>query len=578
MRRLFIFIHVWLWLLWGVALSAHAENKDSSAIEDYLETLKHAPDDKETLHAIAFHYLNLGNCTEAKKYGKRLLELGKRDNDRTYCELYGHLIIGIADIESSHSTESYTHLETARTLAERSQNHAALVSIFNAFGSYALFVNDDIYSSISYYFQALEEAKRLNDRRRYAIILSNISGAYYTRNDLSGLKFAEEAMHIAKECHETVPLYYGTMNAAYYYLMTDSLTQAANAIASVEEMHDANGFKEKSDIYLLKALLCEKENNRSGAYEHYALAMENFRDASPSTVTMVYLKYARLLRADHHVDSAIRVLEHGLEYSDNDGPPIHKAQLLKELSLSYRAAGQHAKAMDYALRFQEHQDKQFNETRERALQETRIKHDIYSREQQISAQQVVILHNRYKIALLGGALLVLVVAFIMAYLSYKKKDRLYSAIVSQNREYLRREQTLREQIDQLRQSEVQVPAPSLPSDKQHDLMKRFTALMIDEQLFTDASLTVATVADKLGTNRTYLSKAINESTGKTFTQVVNDYRIHQAISEISDLAANKPLKQIAAEVGFSSLSTFYVTFQSSTGMTPARYRSKLKEI
>lgn len=109
-------------------------------------------------------------------------------------------------------------------------------------------------------------------------------------------------------------------------------------------------------------------------------------------------------------------------------------------------------------------------------------------------------------------------------------------------------------------------------------MTRFSALMEERRLFTDPSLTVAAVADELGTNRTYLSKAINESTGKTFTQVVNSYRIRQAMAEISDLEADKPLKQIAVESGFSSLSTFYVAFQSAVGMTPARYRSKLKEM
>lgn len=578
MHRFLVSIFVCVWLLIGWSIPARAENSDSSLVEAYLETLKHTPDDKEALHAIAFHYLNLGNCTEARKYGERLLALGEREKDREFCELYGHLIVGIADTESKQSTESYTHLETARTLAERTQNHHALVSIFNAFGSYALFVNNDIYSAISYYFQALEEAKSLNDQRRYAIILSNISGAYYTRNDLSGLKFAEEAMHIARECNETVPLYYGTMNAAQYYLMTDSLEQAARAIASVEQMQSANGFNDKSDIYLLKAMLHEQSGDIHGAYENYALAMENFKAAAASSVIMVYLKYAARLRTDHHIDSSIRVLEYGLTCAEAEASPVHKARLLKELSLSYREAGMYPKAMEYALRYQDYQDKLFNETRERALQETRIKHDIYSREQQINAQQLVILHNRYKITILAGILLVLAVALVMAYLSYKKKDRLYSAIVSQNREYMRREQTLREQLGKLRRSEAQPAAPSLPSDKQHDLMDRFTELMNEARLFTDASLTVATVADKLGTNRTYLSKAINESTGKTFTQVVNDYRIHQAIAEISDLAANKPLKQIAAEVGFSSLSTFYVTFQASTGMTPARYRSKLKEM
>ncbi|MDE7147413.1 MAG: helix-turn-helix domain-containing protein, partial [Duncaniella sp.] len=85
-------------------------------------------------------------------------------------------------------------------------------------------------------------------------------------------------------------------------------------------------------------------------------------------------------------------------------------------------------------------------------------------------------------------------------------------------------------------------------------------------------------AEMLGTNRTYLSKAINESTGKTFTQIVNDYRIREAIAQISDLETDKPLKLICSDVGFSSLSTFYSSFQSITGMTPARYRSQLKEI
>ena len=108
-------------------------------------------------------------------------------------------------------------------------------------------------------------------------------------------------------------------------------------------------------------------------------------------------------------------------------------------------------------------------------------------------------------------------------------------------------------------------------------MSRFTLLMTEEKLFKDPNLTVSSVADKLGSNRTYVSRAINES-GKTFTQIVNDYRIREAIALISDIEAAIPLKQICGDVGFSSISTFYSTFQSVTGMTPARYRTQLKEM
>lgn len=541
-------------------------------------SLQGAKAGNDSLRTEAFRLLNLGNCREARQYGYRLLEQGKRENDSNDAGLYGHLILGLASIESDENVECYTHLETARALAERTQNHEALMRIYNGLGNYSLFMNDDVYSAISYYFQAIEEAKAADNLRQYAMTLSNLSGAYFMRNDTSGLKYAEEAIRIAQERHECTPLYYGTMNATLYYLKTKQTEKAQTSLRKLKQMQDAYGFEGKSDLYLLNAMLCELKDDTRQAYANYACAMENFKSASPSTITMVYLEYAKLLKKDNHLPSAIRVLEHGLDQISSSKVPIYKAQLLKELSLCYREAGQYAEALTYATAYQDYQEKRFDEIRERATQETRIKHDIYSRERQISEQRMEILNNRYRIVFLSGALVVLIVAWGMSYRSYKKKDRLYRAIVTQNREYLSREQMLMEQIETLRKNEEpQSPSP-LSSDKQHDLMSRFTALMIERRLFTNPSLTVASVADELGTNRTYLSKAINESTGKTFTQIVNDYRICQAIAEISDFQTDKPLKQIATEVGFNSLSTFYTTFQASTEMTPARYRAKLKEL
>lgn len=174
-------------------------------------------------------------------------------------------------------------------------------------------------------------------------------------------------------------------------------------------------------------------------------------------------------------------------------------------------------------------------------------------------------------------LIAMIIVCGITYYSYKKKNRLYHAIISQNNRYIQREQILTRQIESLRSETNTLTSPTLSSDKMNDLALRFTALMTEQKLYTDPSITVAAVAEKLETNRTYLSKAINESMGKTFTQLINEYRICEAIAEISDLKSNKPLKQIAFEAGFSNLSTFYSSFQAATGMTPALYRSKLKK-
>lgn len=560
--------------------AAGARETDADTVKPYQEALARDPDDKDALRAVGVYYLQHGEFGEAEKCGQHLLRMGEGGYEPDFCLLWGHFIVGAATIDTGDGMECYAHLEQARTIAERVQDHKALMSIYNSFGNYAMFANSDVYSSLSYYFQALEMARKMGDRRSYAIMLSNIAGAYSARGDLSGLEYAEEAIRLARECGEDTPLFYGTMNAVQYYLKTDSLPGRAEAtIAELERMAREQGFGAEADIYLYRALLCEKKKDLSGAYSNYARAMEHFRDASESTVTAVYLHYSRLLRADRHLSSAIQVLEYGLRGSAGDSASLHKSQLMKELALCYRDSGKYAEALELSLRYNDYIEQRFDEARERATQETRIKHDIYSREQQIDRQRMEILDNHFKMALLGGGIVVLFVALGMAYYQYRKKDRLYGIIVARNRESMQREQALQKQVEALRAGEgVSQAAAGLSSDKQQDLMTRFTALMDERRLFTDPSLTVAAVADELGTNRTYLSRAINESTGKTFTQVVNSYRVRQAVAEISDLEADKPLKQIALESGFSSLSTFYTAFQSAVGMTPARYRAKLKEM
>lgn len=183
--------------------------------------------------------------------------------------------------------------------------------------------------------------------------------------------------------------------------------------------------------------------------------------------------------------------------------------------------------------------------------------------------------TRHRMILLAVCVAAAVALVLLVYFNYRKKDRLYRAIVLQNKEYMAREQMLVERLERAREQEgPQAQASQALADdggrsRINSLMPSFTSL---------TAITVGKAAEMLGTNRTYLSKAINESTGKTFTQIVNDYRIREAIAQISDLETDKPLKQICSDVGFSSLSTFYSSFQSITGMTPARYRSQLKEI
>ncbi len=550
----------------------------TDTIEEYLRALDSNPNDKNLLKVVAFHYMNVADHDNARKYARRLLALGESTGDRDFCELYGKIVMSTTFLEEDVE-KSFKLLEDARAIAEATENHDALLSINNSTGMYYMFVNNDLYTATTYYYKALEEAKIMNDERRYGIILANLAGAYLMMNDISGQKLAEQAHEIAVSRGEPVPLYYAKYTLAHFYLLSDSLDRVERLIDEVEALHHKGGFTGEPDLYVMRAQLAEKRGDISRAYHNYAQAMEHFKDADISAVTATYLAYAGLLRRNNRYASAINVLEYGLSTAASSDVKIHSPEIMKELVYAYRDAGNYKKALDYSLDYQAYQDSIFNLSRERALQENRIRHEVYNSERLIDEQKMQLMSSRHRIILLLVCVAAVLILLGLTYFNYRKKDRLYRAIVSQNSEYLQREHMLLEQIEKAKsQSANPSKTTVLAEEKADDLMSRFSSLMSERKLFKDPSLTVSSVAELLDSNRTYVSRAINDQTGKTFTQIVNEYRIREAINLISDLEANLPLKQICSDVGFNSISTFYTTFQSITGMTPARYRSQLKEI
>ena len=538
-------------------------------IKKYLNALEENPNDRAVLKTVAFYYMNIGDSEKTKFYARRLLDLARSTGDRDFSELYGRIALGSALLDEDHDG-CFRQFESARAIAEDTGNHDAMLSVNNGFGMYYLLVQNDVYTATTYYYRALEDAKAIDDNRRYGIILSNLAGAYLAMEDASGQKLAEQSHEIALKRGEPIPLYYAKYTLAHFYLLTDSLDAAARLVDETEKLYRDGGFGDEPNLYLIRGELAEKRGDIREAYRNYAMAMENFSDSDPSQVTATYISYARLLRKDHRTASAIKVLEYGLNNTASE-MRIHTPELLRELVYSYRDAGDMNKALDYSLSYQQYQDSVFRLSRERALHENRIRHEVYANERMIDEQRLELVRDRYKIAVLVICVIAVLGLLLLTYSNYRKKDRPYRAIVTQNSECIKREQLLLEQIERTRKSRETASAPPLPTDKAADLMAGFTSLMMERKLFCDPSITVGTVAELLGSNRTYLSKAINESTGKTFTQLVNEYRIREAVALISDLEANLPLKQICFDVGFKNLSHFSKAYKETFGVAPTEH-------
>lgn len=88
----------------------------------------------------------------------------------------------------------------------------------------------------------------------------------------------------------------------------------------------------------------------------------------------------------------------------------------------------------------------------------------------------------------------------------------------------------------------------------------------------DPDVTLASLAKLLGTNTTYLSRALNEGLGTTFSAFINAHRIEAVKRQLADPAVADDILTIAFAAGFNSKASFNRTFADLVGQTPSAFR------
>lgn len=117
------------------------------------------------------------------------------------------------------------------------------------------------------------------------------------------------------------------------------------------------------------------------------------------------------------------------------------------------------------------------------------------------------------------------------------------------------------------------------STKELEHYNQIVQLLKNSQIYTNPSLGLQDIGDKLNISPNYVSKIVNAQANSSFTDLVNQYR-HKMVKEMLQDPHFKKYKimAIALEAGFNSKSNFYKYFKSIEGLTPTDYRKKLQEL
>lgn len=102
--------------------------------------------------------------------------------------------------------------------------------------------------------------------------------------------------------------------------------------------------------------------------------------------------------------------------------------------------------------------------------------------------------------------------------------------------------------------------------------KSIKDIMVKDQLFLQASLSLEDLAKRAGLNKTQLSQTINRQFNKGFTDWINEYRLDEFIQRVdSNKFRHLTFIGIATEVGFNTKATFNKAFKKYKGKTPTQY-------
>ena len=102
--------------------------------------------------------------------------------------------------------------------------------------------------------------------------------------------------------------------------------------------------------------------------------------------------------------------------------------------------------------------------------------------------------------------------------------------------------------------------------------RRLQVAIVENQWHLEPSLSLQTLSRRFGMNQAYVSRALNQGIGDSFSHVINRLRVEHAKALID--AGEMNLLEIAMRSGFGSKASFNRAFKIHGGMTPSAWRRR----
>lgn len=458
------------------------------------------------------------------------------DEELTDCSL-ANLKVGDIFYARGNYINALENYQEGLKLSETSASKAHLSLIYKNIGNvYCMF--KDYGKGFDYYKKAYQIRPK-NDNELTFRILANLFGVCINRKDLEGAKKYRQLLFAAPRPNLPIDQFFLSFSTA---LMASQEARYAESNKILVNLADFCNRNKLPPTYICSA---------------YAELYSNYQNLGD------------IDQAKHYISLCI-------DHAEREKKLHYIPETLRDMAQIQRKTGNATLAQQYERQYLSLMDSIYNSQRFNVVKNQQFMYEVDKTDKEITRlHQEEEIHRQnarlYQLLFLVSILAIVLVSMLLFYVVRQKRDleASYRKLYDINRSHVET-------------GEKKAPRATnlLKEDQKQLLLDGIRRVMEETDEYCQPEFTVATLAKLIDSNERYVSMVVNDHFGKSFTEVLNDYRIKKACERLTTNNAKYAQLTIAAigqSVGYKSQTTFVKQFRKCTGLTPSVYQKFVAE-
>lgn len=372
----------------------------------------------------------------------------------------------------------------------------------------------------------------------------------------------------------------------------DSLSTITNEWNTYLKQPQSNDLKEYSDYnkLLYHGLNNLKNGNFNEARNDFQKQVSSmpFDSRHLRFLCLSHLNIADTYTAEKNFTSALSSLKTVESMTDSFKLHDIKMEVLHRLSDVYSSMGNKNEAIKVQNRYLALKDSMLNYQQLKNMSNLQFMTELDKMERKMQETRQ---HKREQDLIMLGIIIIALAIAVFLFILFRKNRKMLKrnkALYLKNVELMEMEGEYNKLKKSIPISPTAPTSPTATTDKykgsnlteesKNELLQKIIDVMENDEAIFSPGFSVEQLSTLVGYRSKLVSQVINETYDYNFNNLLNQYRIKEALRRINDSNAIEKftVEGISSEVGFKSRTSFTTAFKRVTGLSPSEYFNQLK--